>query len=65
MNEWFFKKCILLCLFECKLNKITNINQFLFVDCSAVDDGGLRVIVRNCPQLVYLYLRRCIKITGI
>lgn len=38
--------------------------QYLdLTDCSAVDDGGLRVIVRNCPQLVYLYLRRCIKIT--
>ncbi|KAL1122910.1 hypothetical protein AAG570_003235 [Ranatra chinensis] len=38
--------------------------QYLdLTDCSAVDDGGLRVIVRNCPQLVYLYLRRCTKIT--
>uniref|UniRef100_A0A146LBE7 F-box/LRR-repeat protein 7 n=2 Tax=Lygus hesperus TaxID=30085 RepID=A0A146LBE7_LYGHE len=38
--------------------------QYLdLTDCAAVDDGGLRVIVRNCPQLVYLYLRRCTKIT--
>ncbi|XP_014278552.1 F-box/LRR-repeat protein 7 [Halyomorpha halys] len=38
--------------------------QYLdLTDCNAVDDGGLRVIVRNCPQLVYLYLRRCTKIT--
>jgi hypothetical protein len=29
-----------------------------------VEDGGLRVIVRNCPQLAYLYLRRCVQITG-
>lgn len=39
--------------------------QYLdLTDCAAVDDGGLRVIVRNCPHLVYLYLRRCVKITG-
>lgn len=38
--------------------------QYLdLTDCAAVDDGGLRVIVRNCPHLVYLYLRRCVKIT--
>ncbi|XP_068085911.1 F-box/LRR-repeat protein 7 [Anabrus simplex] len=38
--------------------------QYLdLTDCQAVEDGGLRVIVRNCPHLVYLYLRRCIQIT--
>nr|CAD7446888.1 unnamed protein product [Timema bartmani] len=31
--------------------------QYLdLTDCQAVEDGGLRVIVRNCPQLAYLYL---------
>lgn len=39
--------------------------QYLdLTDCSALQDTGLRVIVRNCPQLAYLYLRRCIQITG-
>ena len=39
--------------------------QYLdLTDCEAVEDQGLRVIVRNCPQLMYLYLRRCIHITG-
>lgn len=40
--------------------------QYLdLTDCEAVQDAGLRVIVRNCPQLVYLYLRRCVNITGV
>lgn len=39
--------------------------QYLdLTDCSAIDDAGLKVIVRNCPQLVFLYLRRCVQITG-
>lgn len=39
--------------------------QYLdLTDCSALEDGGLKIIVCNCPQLVYLYLRRCVKITG-
>jgi hypothetical protein len=39
--------------------------QYLdLTDCHAVEDGGLRVIVRNCPQLAFLYLRRCVQITG-
>lgn len=39
--------------------------QFLdLTDCYAIDDTGLKTIVQNCPQLVYLYLRRCTQITG-
>lgn len=39
--------------------------QYLdLTDCVIVQDGGLRIIVQNCPQLAYLYLRRCIQITG-
>lgn len=38
--------------------------QYLdLTDCTAVDDVGLKVVVKNCPQLVFLYLRRCIQIT--
>ena len=39
--------------------------QYLdLTDCTALDDVGLKIVVKNCPQLVYLYLRRCIQITG-
>lgn len=39
--------------------------QYLdLTDCTILEDSGLRVIVRNCSQLLYLYLRRCIQITG-
>lgn len=39
--------------------------QYLdLTDCPSLQDSGLRVIVRNCPQLAYLYLRRCMQITG-
>lgn len=40
--------------------------QYLdLTDCQLVDDANLCVIVSNCPQLAYLYLRRCTKVTGI
>lgn len=39
--------------------------QYLdLTDCIQLQDSGLEVIVHNCPQLAYLYLRRCIQITG-
>lgn len=39
--------------------------QYLdMTDCYALEDQGLKVIVKNCPQLLHLYLRRCINITG-
>lgn len=39
--------------------------QFLdLTDCCALDDSGLKIVVQNCPQLVYLYLRRCTQISG-
>lgn len=39
--------------------------QYLdLTDCCAIGDDGLKVIVRNCPQLLYLYLRRCMQISG-
>ncbi|XP_060516149.1 F-box/LRR-repeat protein 7-like [Cylas formicarius] len=38
--------------------------QYLdLTDCVVMQDGGLRIVVQNCPQLAYLYLRRCIQIT--
>lgn len=39
--------------------------QYLdLTDCAAITNDGLKTIVKNCPQLVYLYLRRCDQITG-
>lgn len=39
--------------------------QYLdLTDCVSIDDCSLQNIVRHCPSLVYLYLRRCIQITG-
>lgn len=32
-------------------------------DCAALDDNGLRLIVKNCPLLIYFYLRRCMLLT--
>lgn len=38
--------------------------QYLDVtDCISIHDSSLRIILRNCPQLMYLYLRRCSRIT--
>ncbi|XP_068237879.1 F-box/LRR-repeat protein 7 isoform X1 [Palaemon carinicauda] len=38
--------------------------QYLdMTDCYALEDQGLKVIVKNCPQLLHLYLRRCHNIT--
>uniref|UniRef100_A0A6A7G4H0 F-box/LRR-repeat protein 7 n=3 Tax=Hirondellea gigas TaxID=1518452 RepID=A0A6A7G4H0_9CRUS len=40
--------------------------QYLdLTDCFGLRDQGLHVIVRNCPQLLHLYLRRCINITDV
>ena len=33
-------------------------------DCVSVEDSGLKMIVETCPQLQYLFLRRCVNITG-
>lgn len=39
--------------------------QFLdLTDCCQLDDVGLKTVVQNCPQLVFLYLRRCTQISG-
>lgn len=32
-------------------------------DCASLDDNGLKLIVKNCPLLIYFYLRRCIMLT--
>jgi hypothetical protein len=34
-------------------------------DCARLDDTSLRLVVESCPQLQFLYLRRCTQISGI
>ena len=39
--------------------------QYLdLTDCVSLEDSGLKMIVETCPQLMYLFLRRCVNITG-
>lgn len=39
--------------------------QYLdLTDCLALNDTGLKIVVKNCPQLIYLYIRRCVQISG-
>ena len=33
-------------------------------DCTRLMDAGLHIIVKNCPHLQQLFLRRCVNITG-
>jgi hypothetical protein len=39
--------------------------QYLdLTDCTSLEDTGLKMVVETCPQLFYLFLRRCSAITG-
>ena len=39
--------------------------QFLdLTDCTSLEDSGLKMIVECCPQLLYLFMRRCSTLTG-
>ena len=39
--------------------------QFLdLTDCCSLEDSGLKIVVENCPQLLYLFMRRCSNISG-
>ena len=39
--------------------------QFLdLTDCASLEDAGLKRVVESCPQLLYLFLRRCVNVTG-
>ena len=33
-------------------------------DCPRLDDTALRLVVDSCPQIQFLFLRRCTQITG-
>ncbi len=39
--------------------------QFLdLTDCVSLEDSGVKMVVETCPQLLYLFMRRCSNITG-
>jgi hypothetical protein len=39
--------------------------QYLdLTDCVGLGDIGLQTVVQTCPQLSFLYLRRCVLLTG-
>ena len=39
--------------------------QFLdLTDCASLEDSGVKMVVEACPQLLYLFLRRCANISG-
>ena len=39
--------------------------QYLdLTDCTSLEDTGLKMVVESCPQLLYLFLRRCTTISG-
>ena len=39
--------------------------QYLdLTDCASMEDTGLKMVVESCPQLLYLFLRRCTSISG-
>lgn len=50
---------------EEQMNRRLLLQYLDLTDCTAITDNGLKIIVKNCPQLIFVYLRRCIQITGI
>ena len=46
------------------LRRVLNLQYLDLTDCASLEDSGLKMVVENCPQLIYLFLRRCSAITG-
>jgi hypothetical protein len=46
------------------LRRVLNLQYLDLTDCTSLEDSGLKMVVENCPQLIYLFLRRCTAITG-
>ena len=44
--------------------RLLNIQYLDLTDCTSLEDSGLKMIVECCPQLLYLFMRRCSSITG-
>ena len=44
--------------------RLLNLQYLDLTDCTSLEDSGLKMIVECCPQLLYLFLRRCTTISG-
>ena len=44
--------------------RLLNLQYLDLTDCTSLEDSGLKMIVECCPQLLYLFMRRCSAITG-
>jgi hypothetical protein len=44
--------------------RLLNLQYLDLTDCTSLEDSGLKMIVECCPQLLYLFMRRCSSITG-
>ena len=44
--------------------RLLNLQYLDVTDCVSLEDSGLKMVVENCPQLLYLFMRRCSNITG-
>ena len=44
--------------------RLLNLQYLDLTDCVSLEDSGLKIVVENCPQMLYLFLRRCTNITG-
>lgn len=46
------------------LRRLDHLQYLDLTDCASLEDTGLKMVVETCPQLLYLFLRRCTAITG-
>ena len=46
------------------LRRLENLQYLDLTDCASLEDTGLKMVVETCPQLLYLFLRRCTAISG-
>ena len=47
------------------LRRLDHLQYLDLTDCTSLGDAGLKMVVETCPQLFYLFLRRCTNISGI
>ena len=46
------------------LRRLDHLQYLDLTDCISLEDTGLKMVVETCPQLLYLFLRRCTSISG-
>lgn len=46
------------------LRRLEHLQYLDLTDCLSLEDAGLKMVVETCPQLLYLFLRRCTSVTG-